>query len=185
MIGRKNKGKLKQNNAGMSFIELIVVIGIIAVMAGMLMYGVSLLVNADSKKASKNLYQQISDLRNETLAQTGTWYGEITRSTPKGQYYFTIYRDDASGTRQVDRQALGSRITITARGAAETLITDTTSVKIYFNPGTGTVKSIKHGTSGADLRDTTNKFYFDVASNSGESYELTLWINTGKISADY
>lgn len=186
MIGRRNKGKLKQNNAGMSFIELIVVIGIIAVMAGMLAYGVSLLVNADSKKASKNLYQEISNLRNETLAQTGTWYGEITRSSSKGQYYFTVYRDDSSGViKQIDRQALGSRITITARGAAETLITDTTSVKIYFNPGTGTVKSINHGTSGADLRDTTNKFYFDVASNSGESYELTLWINTGKISADY
>lgn len=186
MVGRKNKGKSKLNNAGMSFIELIVVIGIIAVMAGTLAYGVSLLVNADSKKASKSLYQEISDLRNETLAQTGVWYGEITRSSEKGQYYFTIYRVDSSGnTRQVNRQALGSRITITARGAAETLITDTTSVKIYFNPGTGTVKSIQNGTSGADLRDTTNRFYFDVASNAGESYELTLWNNTGKISTDY
>lgn len=187
MFGRKNKGRLKLNNSGMSFIELIVVIGIIAVMAGALAYGVSLLVNADSKKASKNLYQEISNLRNETLAQTGIWYGEITRESAKGQYYFTLYRQDSSGVkRQMNRQALGSRITITAKGAAETVITDSTSVKIYFNPGTGTVKAIQHGVSGADLRNTTsNKFYFYVESNAGEAYTLTLWNNTGKISTDY
>ncbi len=183
---RSNKGKLKPNNRGVSFIELIVVVAILAVMASTAAYGVNMLVNADAKKASKNLYQEISDLRNETLAQTGIWYGELSRSSAKGQYVFTIYRRDSLGNvNQVRRQNLGSKVTIKAVGAAENVITDTQSVLLYFNQGTGTVKNVLSGVSGADLCNTSNKFYFKVESPNGASYTLTLWLNTGKISTDY
>lgn len=182
-----NKGETKLNNRGVTFVELVVVIAILAVMAASMAYGVSLLINADAKKASKNMYSQISDLRNQTLSQTGTWYGEIKRESAKGQYVFTTYRVDNEGnTNQVSRETLGSKITITAKGSGEMVITDTDSVLIYFNAGTGTVKNVKSGVTGAELRSSTsNKFCFAITSDSEITYELTLWTNTGKISTDY
>ena len=66
MTCRKSKGKLRDNSKGVTFIELVVVVAILAIMAASATYGITMLVSADAKKASKNLYQAVSELRNDT-----------------------------------------------------------------------------------------------------------------------
>lgn len=186
MYYRYDKGKNRlDNNRGVTFIELVVVVAILALMAAGATYGVSMLVNADAKKASKNLYQAVSELRNETLSQTGEWYGELKRESANGQYIFTILRKDSDGIKVKEEFQLGSKIRISVTGQGTTDITDASPIYIYFNPGSGTVKKVENDLGASLLNLTSIIFKFDIVSNNGNNQELTLWTNTGKISTDY
>ena len=126
MTWRKSKGKLRDNNKGVTFVELVVVVAILAIMAASATYGITMLVSADAKKASKNLYQAVSELRNDTLSQTGEWWGELKRTSGNGQYTFTIsvlvYFKPGSGT--VDK---------VVSGVTNASMLDSTSIKFTFN----------------------------------------------------
>ena len=170
MTCRKSKGKLRDNNKGVTFIELVVVVAILAIMAASATYGITMLVSADAKKASKNLYQAVSELRNDTLSQTGEWWGELKRTSGNGQYTFTIYRRDTDGNVvEKDKQQLGSKLTISVTGNGTTTVTDT----------------VVSGVTNASMLDSTSiKFTFNIASNNGLTYKLILWTNTGKIATE-
>ena len=186
MTCRKSKGKLRDNNKGVTFIELVVVVAILAIMAASATYGITMLVSADAKKASKNLYQAVSELRNDTLSQTGEWWGELKRTSGNGQYTFTIYRRDTDGNVvEKDKQQLGSKLTISVMGNGTPTVTDTDSVLVYFKPGSGTVDKVVSGVTNASMLDSTSiKFTFNIASNNGLTYKLILWTNTGKIATE-
>lgn len=186
MTCRKSKGKLRHDNRGVTFVELIVVVAILAVMAASATYGITMLVSADAKKASKNLYQAVSELRNDTLSQTGEWWGELKRTSANGQYAFTIYKKDSEGNvTEKDKQMLGSKLTVSVTGNGTTTVTDTDSVLVYFKPGSGTVDKVVSGVTNASLLDSTSiKFTFNIASNNGLTYKLVLWTNTGKIVSE-
>jgi len=183
---KADKGKLNSNNKGVSFVELVVVVAILAVMAATMSYGLTLLVNADSKKASKNLYQALSQLRNDTLSQTGTWYGELRRTSSNGQYTFTTYREDDQThvVEQKDQIQLGSRLTITGVGNSTTTVSDTNYIRIYFTPGSGTVKSILDYANASLKNPSSIRYEFTITANNGLEYKLVLWTNTGKVTSE-
>ncbi len=175
----------KSNNRGVSFLELIVVIAIMALMTSLAGAGIGMLINADSKKAAKNTYNLLSELRTDTLSGNGQWTGEITRASANGQYLFTIKNNGNI----MQQETLGSRLDIMV-GVNSPLttadaITASDTIEIKFQQGTGRTITVKK--NGADITSASgsNKVYIEVKSNSGRSYKLTLWKLTGKVSTDY
>ena len=57
--------------------ELLVVIAIIAVVSLLVTVGLTVLNKGNAKKANKNLYSSLSELKTSTMAKNGNWYMEI------------------------------------------------------------------------------------------------------------
>lgn len=176
---------MKKNNSGITFVEMIVVIAIMVVMTSLLGTGIGMLINADAKKATKNLYQEFAQVRNNSLSQSGKWYGILKREDPKGQYLFEIYREvnrnGVTSTTLVESQTLGSRILITCDEMSTKTISDTNTLRIDFKTGSGAVSNWE-STSGIS---STNKLNIKVESpNGGVTKTLTLWKDTGRISSN-
>ena len=74
MSRRGNRHFKKQlNNQGFSLLELLVVIAIIAVVSLLVTVGLTVLNKGNAKKANKNLYSSLSELKTSTMAKNGNW----------------------------------------------------------------------------------------------------------------
>ena len=90
MSRRGNRHFKKQlNNQGFSLLELLVVIAIIAVVSLLVTVGLTVLNKGNAKKANKNLYSSLSELKTSTMAKNGNWYMEIGKDGDS--YVFTTY----------------------------------------------------------------------------------------------
>ena len=95
MSRRGNRHFKKQlNNQGFSLLELLVVIAIIAVVSLLVTVGLTVLNKGNAKKANKNLYSSLSELKTSTMAKNGNWYMEIGKDGDS--YVFTTYKDTGS-----------------------------------------------------------------------------------------
>lgn len=180
--------KFMKNQSGISYIEMIVVIAIMVIVASGSIVGIQLLNSGDSKKATKNLYQELTSLRSSTLTQSGRWYALLTRKEAGGQYLLELHRVTEGAVSEdtvMESVSLGARLTIWcgAPGAQNYEITDTQTIQIEFAPGTGSVRQILMGTAQYPL--TNAEFQLRVVSGSGTENHVSLWIQTGKMESDY
>jgi prepilin-type N-terminal cleavage/methylation domain-containing protein len=179
------KGKCIKNNRGVTFVELVVVLAIMVVMTSLVGMGIGMLVNADSKKATKNLYQEFSQLRSNCLSQSGQWYGVLKREDANGQYVFEIYRkvtlNGTTTTSLVESQTLGSRIVITCDELTSKQITDTNTLTVYYKTGSGAITNWESTNGISSVKKLNIKI---EQPNGGATRTLTLWKDTGRISSD-
>lgn len=167
------------NNNGLTLMELIVVIAIMAVLVASTVAGIGLLSSGDAKKASKNIRSVLSEVRTETLSIQADWEAKLYNDD--GTYKISIYRDDE----EYETADLGYRIEI-FYGDAKEAIDDGDALIISFRQSSGAVKEIsiiKNGLEETPIELENSEFKITV-SKSGSDYVLTLWKDTGKVTAD-
>lgn len=201
MIKRRQK---VNNNAGFTLVELIIVIAVMAVTAGISIIGFGLLASGDSKKAVKNVSSQLTELRNNTLSIAGTWRGELYMKD--GTYYIDIInykgtKDPTTGAKVysdivMSSAAIGNRINVLYEyyDAADSLqtedIDDNSKLTFTFEQGSGKVLAVKvtdiSSGSVTTLSGSGAKGNIKVVNKSGSKTNLlTLWYLSGKVTADY
>lgn len=181
----------KNNDSGLTMVELIIVIAIIAIMVAASVIGVSLLSHGDSKKAVNNLSSQITEVRTNTLTMAGNWTAEIYK---KDNSYKLDIKKDLNGTVElVSSTSIGSKLAISYQdsvGAIQPIDNDNKLV-ISFKQGNGKVEDegVKlvpvSGGSGTSLIGSGSKRGEIIVNNSSSiSNSLTLYYLTGKIIID-
>lgn len=169
---------MKLNNKGLTLIEVIVVIAIMAVLTTTSVNAVSYVLKGDIKKATKTLYSAITSTRTNAMAKTGGWQFTVTHDGTK--YSLNSVWDEIA--EPFSTEVLSNRvdsITVTCSGATMNLSS------IEFEKNTGAVRTIvgdagviyNRASSGSPLAG-----YADIViSISGNKQTLRLYYLTGKI----
>ncbi len=168
--GRRDK---KLNNAGLSLVELVVVIAIMAVMAGGTASIVIAVNNAKTKSCAQSIYTDIARVKANTLAkQKGL--------TPAAEYYFKLKtgpQGEIVAEERVEESAVIEKVigvkelTVTYSGSgASGVNVATTPAECKFDRSSGAVKSSNFET-------------IKVAGARAE-YEITLYPATGKVKME-
>lgn len=133
----------KLNNAGMSLIELIVVILILGIVSTGAVISISAIMNANVSSCAKKLSSLLDKTRLETMSRTGNVYLKISQDA-SGTYHGTIINKVGTDEKELTKESLGSRnITINAYTSDINYseVSDSNSVIIEFNKGSGSLKS--------------------------------------------
>lgn len=187
-LNLRDKNK-KLDNKGMSFVEILVVIAIMVVVAGISVTVVSLINSGDAKKAAKTVNSQLNDLKNKTLSIYGSWHGEIGRNADE-TFEIVTYKN----SERFSSEVLGSRVTVTfyAGGKVdgdvisdydkEYAITGTAPLKLVYAQATGAVEQVMVGSE--DVLLTNDTLGIIKVSSGDQIYYLKLYYKTGKIIAE-
>ena len=139
MSRRGNRHFKKQlNNQGFSLLELLVVIAIIAVVSLLVTVGLTVLNKGNAKKANKNLYSSLSELKTSTMAKNGNWYMEIGKDGDS--YVFTTYKDTGSPLETYKCSA--SRISIVYEAGTSSYNVDDYTIMVKFSKADGSCDSV-------------------------------------------
>lgn len=149
--------KIKNDNSGMSLIELIIVIAIITVLAGAAGVSYNIIKNADITKSEKNINSCYSKLRVYTMSQAGSWKLQIYKE--QGKYYGSIYQDNE---KKGGKTELGKYIDIYFKdqNGNENKIDEDNGLIIVMKPSTGGLNTITYG----------NQQIFDSSKEDNSSY---------------
>lgn len=179
---------MKKNNAGMSIVEVVVVVAMLAILTGTGLYGIGQLGGFRAREAADTIASSISEARVAVLGKAksnGDMAWEIYRKD--NQYYVrTVY--DISGTeyyRDEKKIVDGSLSSVeyglttaqgpddTAGSGSLTTLTDGGSYRVYFNRATGAVCD-------ASGNSVSTNVYFRVTQGK-KDYEVYIISKTGKI----
>lgn len=188
------KNRLKNDNRGVSVVEMAVVIAILAVLTVTSMSALSYLIRGDIKKATKSVYAAISSNHTQAMAKPGNWIFTVDRGgsvivllSTREEY---SYSDNSGATVTVpalefDRVELSDRVdSVSVRiyeadGSPASLggssdWVDLTSIR--FKKNTGAVDKINE----QDLPSASGYAHIKV-SISGHERLLILYFLTGEI----
>ncbi len=187
-LNLRDKNK-KLDNKGMSFVEILVVMAIMVIVAGASIAIVSLINSGDAKKGAKTVNSQLNDLKNKTLSIYGSWHGEIGVNDDES-FEFITYKNDERFSSEV----LGSRVVVTfyAGGeldgdeiknyAKEYTLTAGNNLKLVYAQATGAVEQVMVGSE--DVLLTNDTLGIIKVSSGDQLYYLKLYYKTGKVIAD-
>ena len=145
MSRRGNRHFKKQlNNQGFSLLELLVVIAIIAVVSLLVTVGLTVLNKGNAKKANKNLYSSLSELKTSTM--------EIGKDGDS--YVFTTYKDTGSSLETYKCSA--SRISIVYEAGTSSYNVDDYTIMVKFSKADGSCDSVTATKSGMDPVELKN-----------------------------
>lgn len=189
LLKRENQNR-QLGNKGMSFVELLVVMAIIAIVAGGSITLIGLLSQGDAQKAARTTVTDLNDLKNRTLSIYGSFHGEIGVNDNE-VIEVGIYKD----TECLHRDVMGSRVSATfyAGGTVNgnaiegslgeyDLAQAGNRLVITYAQGTGAIESVKVGSNDVMLLDA-NCGYIKVYSGN-TVFILKIYYKTGKIIAE-
>ncbi len=164
MSGEK---KIFRKKDGFSLVELMIVIGIMAVLVGLTALGFGYFGSAAAKEATHGINSGLSDLRSETMAKSQKVYMHLNRYN--GDYYVT-YTDSDSFTPDGTGKKIGdSRVTITCAG---TEMADNTDICFSMRKKDG---AFTHGPFAASGITTIS-----VVADNGSNYDVKVVKDTGR-----
>lgn len=166
---------MKHNNKGYSLVELIVVLAILAVMAGGMISVVGYLSGSKAKSAAYTIQSAINKARTEAMSKSTGMEGDVAgvkdvylniKQNSAGEYYAVLQ----SKTSRTEEYLGNNRLEI--RGGSE-LITATTPLYIDFQRDTGEIKI--HPDTLKDITEITVK-------QGNVTYRISFVKVTGKVS---
>ncbi|MCQ2536865.1 MAG: prepilin-type N-terminal cleavage/methylation domain-containing protein [Lachnospiraceae bacterium] len=182
--------RTKQNNAGFSLLELIVVVLVLGILAGGMAVGISVVYNARSDSAAKKLYSMFTTARETAMAYSDgeTW---ITIIEKDNDLYAGIYVKETGITELKAEEKLGSnRITVELKasdqyvgGTTETSYKKVTTegISIYYNSANGGLRGqtaeLKKPSEGAE----GNYYLTDIKVSGSETIEYIVIPETGRV----
>ncbi|MGN0161735.1 MAG: Tfp pilus assembly protein FimT/FimU [Lachnospiraceae bacterium] len=186
----ENKFSLKSNNNGFTLMELLVVIGIIAILMTLTASAATYLVRGDIKKATKTLYSTVASSRTQAMAKQGSWAFTVDDSS--GVFVLKNIRlanvDPTTGAvidSEVifDEEVLSNRvdaIDICIYNADDSIKADYSPLKsLTFKKNTGALATI---TSAAGTVDAPLGGYADIRLGIGAGNRiLRIYCLTGEI----
>ncbi|MBQ1193458.1 MAG: prepilin-type N-terminal cleavage/methylation domain-containing protein [Lachnospiraceae bacterium] len=194
MVEIKSK---KLNNAGVSILEFIVVIAILAVVMASATIGLSLLTNSYAKKASSGLTDALSTVRTKAMSIAAKeWNLQI--SYEGETYKFTINKvvevEQADGTLAdetivFEENYFDGDLVIwyypNSSEANKFYLDDDDVLTFAFESGEGSVAKVLH--NGVAMADTVGGFTVDkgkfVITRGNYSKSVELYFTTGKYEA--
>ena len=193
-----------KDNKGFSLVELIIVIAIMAAIAGAIFYSYMLLIGQYPRECANNLSTSMDKAKNYALVRSASvdCYMELVKNN-KGysvKYYVpknakATGHDVDSGAFQPDDWELAEELNIGKKmvhikceyyqgssKAGYDEITDSNSVKLVYNRISGALKGIGDTGSSDHGLDTIDESYTDVVItiSYGRDYEIHLYTATGK-----
>ncbi|MBO4374658.1 MAG: prepilin-type N-terminal cleavage/methylation domain-containing protein [Lachnospiraceae bacterium] len=186
------KTGLRDNNKGFSLIELLVVIGILALMLGMFLLSTNVIGRTAARQCSKQLRHELEQVRVASMGKNKVtlWlYKDSATGKIMVQQITTIANiGDGAGTTPVDgevREVGSARVTLDFVSSVDATRTPLDSDGIYFefNRSTGAFKKVKYSELGGQIHDeyTIKEIYM---TGGGLTEQLTLHGITGKVTED-
>lgn len=134
------KGRRKLNQAGMSLMELIVVILILGILSVGAAVGINYVSQMNATSAGEKLVSLLERVRLQTIsAETGTGTDEkitLLLTNEGGTYYGRMMQ----GTTEIDKVGLGNgslTVSLSRPGAADLVLADGTSAEISYKKENG------------------------------------------------
>ena len=157
------------NNKGLTLIEIMVVMAIIAIASTMVWLSVNTIFGLQAKQTAKELYAGMEKTKVEQMMKSGETSLKLRRDDDDGGVYLDFCHDGEV----VESKKIGSSriiVTYTLTNSEGTL--DSNGIVLAFNRSDGSFKTAE-GTGG-DYYDTI------TILSGGFSRTITLYPNTGK-----
>lgn len=166
---------MRRNNKGFSYVELILVMAIIAIMIGLMSLTIGLVSRTNVNKAAEKLHATMNQARSTSVAR-GTTNGTLEISYDGSTYYY--YVGDPTSADKADKKveliSAPAQIAYTVEGGTD-LIPVGSTFTLRYEQATGAFKAI----SGTDYCSTV------VIYNGDKSATIQLYPATGKCELLY
>lgn len=163
------------NHAGISLVELLLVIAIISIAVGMTGIGISLVFSRDSEKCAKTIEGALATAKMSSMAQKGIFTMKIDAPGHSVEVH-------SSESGIILEEALQSRVTVSFEvigGTAD--LSGAEDLSVIFDKSTGKVKAVSSGGSSVD----GTVFKIHCENESGKRASTVLVAATGKYYVEY
>lgn len=177
-------GKLSgTNQKGVSLLEFLVVITILAIVVTTAVTGFSFIASGNAKKASKTIHEMLLETRSSTMSVNAGWEARI--SNQDGQCQMAIYKNGE----EFEMEKIGSRIELSYDDMCGTakVIEDKETLIICFSKSSGVIENISYQDAAGVEQSLVNKesASFRIQAKASEDvYQIDLWYDTGKVTYD-
>ena len=188
--------RMKKKNAGMSLIELVVVMFILAVLSGVTLYSIASVPRYRARECSRLIASNLREVKITTLGKAKSNGDIVWELYKKGNSYYVRYVTGANGSSPVimgEKKVSKGTLHVYYDSVADTNeITDGMSLKLCFDRATGAI----HGSDGAVITsagDGSDWSSYGIKTDSNTPiqkiiikggttlYEINLYPVTGKI----
>lgn len=162
----------KNKNLGMTLVEILVVVAILAIMVGEAGIGISLLYSRDSEKCAKTINTMLETTRMSSLARAEK---------------FNLVLDSENNECRIEtdeeKAELPSKVTLSfsAEGCD---LSGCKVLEVEFDKSTGRVKSVVADSVSQDLK-SLSLIRIHAVSQNGKKASVVLVISTGKHYVEY
>ncbi len=185
MMTDNTKRVQRRSNKGISIVEVVVIVAIIAILGGYIAYNIGVTNGYRARKAKNILASQISELKVRTLSKaiaTGDTYMKVYQDGKT--VYSAVYYKEGGTTQSEEPVELGSRIGVTFGGSAlsETTIGDEASTQLIlcFNRSTGALMKYEV-TGGTPTITSLSDIEYVKTKVFDKEYVIELVPATGKV----
>jgi prepilin-type N-terminal cleavage/methylation domain-containing protein len=175
---------MKRNNAGLSLVELVVVMAIIAVLSGMSFYGIGQLSTYRARQCAKQVENSLTANKVTTLGKakkTGNIYWELYKGTD-GYYAKTVYNAGTTEEYEETKKVGVSNLQV-VYGDSDTSVA-TTPLRLCYNRYSGAIYNyVPDGTGGTSATTLTDVTKIVIKNPAGtRSYQIDIVPATGKVT---
>ncbi len=186
--------KRRSDTRGFSLVELIIAMGVMAVLSVAIFGGVSYINSGKTKKASNTLNSKLTYIQTETMTKKGNMYLYVYK-TPKGIYMLTMNGEIAGGANgflsrtELDTylasndggvKLCDSKVTIQGKGSSSLTLTETNMLKIGYSKSTGAFTYSNDGSLAADGTLHNKEFLSRLELTGKETFYIRMVKATGK-----
>lgn len=171
-MNRKSRRFSFQDNRGMSIVELLVIIAIMAIAVGMIANLFGYMNGKQAKQCAYKLEAALSEIRMETMSKSN---GE------KEDVYFVLENKESQiyAARkikdEVSKDLIGEKVIITVKDVTGNItgeLTEGTAVPVYFNRATGALD-----------KDSAGYAVFEITQGN-VTYVVGIEPTTGRVSSE-
>ncbi len=178
-IGKKAKNKLSDNR-GISLVELIAVISIMAVMVGLVSFSISVMFSRDASYVAKKIDDELSEARMYSMSKAGEFTFVLHIDSDTNGNYVRIDKTISGVTTPYKTVALDKSVTIAVSGTVSTPTPSASgNIEFVFDKANGCVKTV-NGSKGEGVYSIT----ITSAKNTSKVKTVTLVSTTGRHYTD-
>lgn len=172
---------MKNKNAGMSLVEIVVVIAMIAILAGLSAYGVGQISGYRARECAKKISSSLSANKITALGkakQNGKLTWKLYQDASDGCFYVDVTFDKGESSEYVETTKVSkSRVNVIAKRSDGTQVdVSSDTLEMYFNRSTGALCEVSP-VSHADRTDITQI----SVSYGTRDYNVDIVPATGKV----